>query len=111
MALIFVPKIVFIRKHAHDPREKEDDEQENKEQEKQYKTILKDNENMQEKIKEVIKNVVIANVEGWPNNLVGLSKKKAVDWAVLASPLYVYETGASKKERKSSIAWLLKMVA
>lgn len=76
MALIFVPKIVFIRKHAHDPREKEDDEQENKEQEKQYKTILKDNENMQEKIKEVIKNVVIANVEGWPNNLVGLSKKK-----------------------------------
>jgi hypothetical protein len=32
MALIFVPKVLFIRKHSHDPREKEDDERETAEQ-------------------------------------------------------------------------------
>jgi hypothetical protein len=41
MALIFVPKVLFIRKHAHDPREKEDDERETAEQGPMlYKTFL-----------------------------------------------------------------------
>jgi hypothetical protein len=54
MALVFVPKIVFIRKHAHDPREKEEDEQNMLEQEREYKEVVKDNENLQKKLKEVI---------------------------------------------------------
>jgi len=53
MALVFVPKIVFIRQHAHDPREKEDDERETAEQEHKYKEILRDNESLQKKIAEV----------------------------------------------------------
>ena len=53
MALIFVPKVLFIRKHAHDPREKEDDERENAEQEQRYKDILRDNETLQKRIAEV----------------------------------------------------------
>ncbi|CAB4065790.1 GABBR [Lepeophtheirus salmonis] len=51
MALIFVPKIHFIHQHAHDPREKEDDEKKNTaEQELKYKNILKENEDLQKKI-------------------------------------------------------------
>jgi hypothetical protein len=53
MALIFVPKVLFIRKHAHDPREKEDDERENAEQEQRYKDILRENESLQKRIAEV----------------------------------------------------------
>ncbi len=56
MALVFVPKIVFIRQHAHDPREKEDDERETAEQEHKYKEILRDNESLQKKIAEVRSN-------------------------------------------------------
>ena len=55
MALVFVPKIVFIRKHAHDPREREEDERESREQEMQYKQVLKENEALQKKIQEVTK--------------------------------------------------------
>ncbi|XP_040570916.2 LOW QUALITY PROTEIN: gamma-aminobutyric acid type B receptor subunit 1-like [Lepeophtheirus salmonis] len=50
MALIFVPKIHFIHQHAHDPREKEDDEKNTAEQELKYKNILKENEDLQKKI-------------------------------------------------------------
>ena len=53
MALIFVPKVLFIRQHAHDPREKEDDERENAEQEQRYKDILRENEALQKRIAEV----------------------------------------------------------
>lgn len=53
MALVFVPKIVFIRKHAHDPREKEEDEKNMLEQEREYKEVVKDNELLQKKLKEV----------------------------------------------------------
>ena len=53
MALIFVPKVLFIRKHAHDPREKEDDERETAEQEQRYKDILRENESLQKRIAEV----------------------------------------------------------
>lgn len=53
MALVFVPKIVFIRKHAHDPREKEDDEKFNAEQELQYKELVRDNDVLKHKIGEV----------------------------------------------------------
>merc|ERR1711879_315834 len=47
MALIFIPKITFIRQHAHDPREKEDAEQERK-----YRELLKINEDLQKKVAE-----------------------------------------------------------
>ncbi len=50
MALIFLPKIVFIRQHAHDPREKEDNEKENAEQETRYRELLKANEELQRKV-------------------------------------------------------------
>ena len=53
MALIFIPKITFIRQHAHDPREKEDDEKENAEQERKYRELLKINEDLQKKVAEV----------------------------------------------------------
>ena len=53
MALIMVPKILFIRKHAHDPREKEDDEKDTAEAELKYRDILRENENFQKKISEV----------------------------------------------------------
>ena len=53
MALIMVPKIVFIRKHAHDPREKEDDERDTAEQELKYREILRENESLQKKISDV----------------------------------------------------------
>ena len=53
MALIFFPKITFIRQHAHDPREKEDDEKENAEQERKYRELLKINEDLQKKVAEV----------------------------------------------------------
>ena len=53
MALIMVPKILFIRKHAHDPREKEDDEKDTAELELKYREILRENENFQKKISEV----------------------------------------------------------
>lgn len=53
MALVFIPKIVFIRQHAHDPREKEDDERENAEQEQRYRELLKANEELQRKVAEV----------------------------------------------------------
>merc|ERR1719412_449894 len=52
MALIFIPKITFIRQHAHDPREKEDDEKENAEQEIRYRELLKANEELQRKVAE-----------------------------------------------------------
>ena len=48
-----VPKIIFIRKHAHDPREKEDDEKDTAELELKYREILRENENFQKKISEV----------------------------------------------------------
>ena len=41
MALIMVPKIIFIRKHAHDPREKEDDEKDTAELELPCINLLK----------------------------------------------------------------------
>ena len=50
MGLVFVPKILFIRKHAHDPREREEDK---KEEERRYKEIVKENELMQKKVQEV----------------------------------------------------------
>ena len=53
MALIMAPKIIFIRKHAHDPREKEDDEKDTAELELKYREILRENENFQKKISEV----------------------------------------------------------
>lgn len=53
MALIFVPKLVFIRKHAHDPREKEDNEIANRELELEHKEIMKENEALEVKLKEV----------------------------------------------------------
>jgi len=53
MALVFIPKIIFIRQHAHDPREKEDDEKENAEQEIKYKELLKANEELQRKVADV----------------------------------------------------------
>ena len=53
MALIMAPKIIFMRKHAHDPREKEDDEKDTAELELKYREILRENENFQKKISEV----------------------------------------------------------
>ena len=53
MVLIMVPKIIFIRKHAHDPREKEDDEKDTAELELKYRETLRENENFQKKISEV----------------------------------------------------------
>ena len=57
MALIMVPKIIFIRKHAHDPREKEDDEKEEKEQELKYREVIRENETLQKSIAEVMNNM------------------------------------------------------
>ena len=53
MALVFIPKVIFIRQHAHDPREKEDDERETAEQELRYRELLKANEELQRKVAEV----------------------------------------------------------
>lgn len=53
MGVVFLPKVVFIRQHAHDPREKEDDERENAEQELRYRELLKANEELQRKVAEV----------------------------------------------------------
>jgi hypothetical protein len=53
MALVFIPKIMFIRQHAHDPREKEDDEKENAEQELKYMELLRANEELQRKVGDV----------------------------------------------------------
>ena len=50
MGLVFVPKILFIRKHAHDPREREEDKQE---EERRYKEVVKENELLQKKVQEV----------------------------------------------------------
>ena len=50
MALVFIPKVIFIRQHAHDPREKEDDERETAEQELRYRELLKANEELQRKV-------------------------------------------------------------
>ena len=53
MALVFLPKIMYVRKHSHDPREKEDDERETALQELQYRELLKANEELQRKVAEV----------------------------------------------------------
>ena len=53
MALVFIPKIIFIRAHAHDPREKEDDERDVAEQELRLRELLKANEELQRKVAEV----------------------------------------------------------
>ncbi len=53
MGLVFVPKVLFVRKHAHDPREKEDDERDLAEQERQYREVIKENETMQKQLTEV----------------------------------------------------------
>jgi gamma-aminobutyric acid type B receptor len=52
MALVFVPKVVFIVQHpGHDPREREDeDEKKKQEQEMKLKKILKENEELQKSI-------------------------------------------------------------
>ena len=42
-----------VLQHAHDPREKEDDERETAEQEQRYKDILRENESLQKRIAEV----------------------------------------------------------
>ncbi len=55
MALVFVPKLLFIRKHAHDPRGREEDERCMQEQEREYKEVLKENEQLQKKLSEVTK--------------------------------------------------------
>lgn len=52
MALVFMPKIIYVRKHSHDPREKEDDERENALAELQYRELLKANEELQRKVAE-----------------------------------------------------------
>jgi len=54
MALVFVPKVVFIVQHpGHDPREREDeDEKKKQEQEMKLKKILKENEELQKNIAE-----------------------------------------------------------
>ena len=52
MALIFIPKVLFIRAHSHDPREKEDNERETAEQELRYRDLLKANEELQRKVAE-----------------------------------------------------------
>jgi len=54
MALVFVPKVVFIVQHpGHDPREREDeDEKKKQEQEMKLKKILKENEELQKDIAE-----------------------------------------------------------
>merc|ERR1719422_2492357 len=54
MALVFVPKVVFIIQHpGHDPREREDEDEKKKiEQELKLKKLLKDNEILQKEIAE-----------------------------------------------------------
>jgi len=54
MALVFVPKVVFIIQHpGHDPREREDeDEKKKQEQEAKLKKLLKENEELQKDIAE-----------------------------------------------------------
>ena len=66
MALIFIPKIIFIRQHAHDPREKEDDERETAEQELRYRELLKANEELQRKVAEVSFNQKTYHIQGAP---------------------------------------------
>ena len=58
MALIMIPKMLFIRKHAHDPREKEDDERDTAEQELKYREVIRENETLQKTIAEVRYTVV-----------------------------------------------------
>lgn len=53
MGLVFVPKILFIRKHSHDPREKEESQYMSKEQEEECKQLNMDNETLRKKLKEV----------------------------------------------------------
>ncbi len=55
MGLVFVPKLLFIRKHAHDPRERggEEDERRTREEEREHREVLRDNEGLQKKLKEV----------------------------------------------------------
>ena len=53
MALVFVPKVLFIRQHAHDPREKEEDEWKNREKEREHMQVKKENEDLQKEISEV----------------------------------------------------------
>merc|ERR1719415_142262 len=52
MALVFVPKVVFIIQHpGHDPREREDEDEKKKlEQESKLKKLLKENEELQKDI-------------------------------------------------------------
>jgi len=52
MALVFVPKVLFIMRHpGHDPREREDDDERKRlEQETKLKLILKENEDLQKSI-------------------------------------------------------------
>jgi len=52
LALVFVPKVLFILRHpGHDPREREDEDEKKKiEQETKLKTILKENEALQKDI-------------------------------------------------------------
>lgn len=52
MALIYVPKILFIRKHAHDPREKEESEVVNRQMEQEHKKVNADNEVLKMSLKE-----------------------------------------------------------
>ena len=72
MALIFIPKIIFIRQHAHDPREKEDDERETAEQELRYRELLKANEELQRKVAEVNFNSNIYHI--FTGNVIHLSQ-------------------------------------
>jgi len=59
MALVFVPKVVFIVQHpGHDPREREDeDEKKKQEQEAKLKKVLKENERLQKSIAEMDKKI------------------------------------------------------
>jgi len=53
MALVFVPKVVFIFQHpGHDPREREDEDVKKKQQEEKLKKIKKENEELQKEIAE-----------------------------------------------------------
>ena len=53
MGLVFVPKVLFIRQHSHDPREKEESQYMSKEQEDECKQLNQDNEVLRKKLKEV----------------------------------------------------------
>lgn len=55
MGLVFVPKLLFIRRHAHDPRERggEEEERKAKEEEREHREVLRDNETLKKKLEEV----------------------------------------------------------